>query len=169
MRSGTAAPRQDKNETRGDTSPHQRRTDRHGARRHADHRRGRYDDEGRARVDAEDPGVGQRIARHRLHDRTGKPERAADHEGGERARNAQREDNLRVLRAAAMHQRVPHHIGAYLARPQGEGRDDHSDKDQRRHRTGGDDAGKAARSHLRHDPDSASPPPVTRPGRTAPR
>jgi hypothetical protein len=62
-------------------------------RRHAE-RRDRHDHGERgAGVDAEDPRLGERVARHALHERPGRPERRADEEAELRARHAEVADD----------------------------------------------------------------------------
>ena len=63
-----------------------------------------HDRRGGARLDAEDPGVGQRVAGERLHERAGEAERDADGEAHQRPRHAQLAHDRRRLRAVVAEQ-----------------------------------------------------------------
>ena len=65
----------------------------------AEQRRRRHDRGRGARVDAEQAGVGERVARQRLHQRPAHPERRADDQPEDRARDPQVVDDDRVVGA----------------------------------------------------------------------
>ena len=108
-----------------------------------------HNEKGRSCVDAKHTGICERITSHCLHDGSRQPQRPADHERGERARNTQLRHHLRVLTDAAAHERVPHHVGSDLTRTEGEGGKGDEGKHQRRHCTSNGDAGDATCRHVR--------------------
>ena len=111
-----------------------------GEREH-DRRRG-------ARVDAEQAGVGQRVARQRLHQRAGDADRRADHDAQQGPRHAQAADDRLVLRAALVQQRVDDVGERDRARADGEAQQRRERQQaERDHETGA--AGEAAASRRR--------------------
>ncbi len=116
---------------RGERGTDEREPDRPRRARHAERQRD-DDRRRRARVHAQQPGIGQRVARERLHQSTGDADGRADDHPEQRARHADAVDDRGVLGPPAMEEGVRHVLERDRARAHREAEERRAAQDRNR-------------------------------------